>query len=55
LTSGDLPDSGKSSPEAGESCRPKEAIAAIKEADLIIAGPGDLYSTLLPVLLIPDI
>jgi len=34
---------------------PKEAIAAIKEADLIIAGPGDLYSTLLPVLLIPDI
>jgi uncharacterized cofD-like protein len=30
----------------------KEAIA---NADLIIAGPGDLYSTILPVLLIPDI
>lgn len=28
---------------------------AINEADLIIAGPGDLYSTILPVLLIPGI
>lgn len=28
---------------------------SIKNADLIIAGPGDLYTTLIPVLLIPDI
>ncbi len=28
---------------------------AIKQADLIIAGPGDLYTTIIPVLLIPDI
>jgi len=34
---------------------PKEVIEAIKNADLIVAGPGDLYSTLLPVLLIPDV
>jgi uncharacterized cofD-like protein len=33
----------------------KEVIEAIADADLIIAGPGDLYSTILPVLLIPDI
>lgn len=33
----------------------KEVIASIGEADLIIAGPGDLYSTILPVLLIPQI
>lgn len=28
---------------------------AIMSADLIIAGPGDLYSTILPVLLVPDV
>ena len=33
----------------------KEVIDAIGQADLIIAGPGDLYSTVLPVLLIPGI
>ncbi len=33
----------------------KEVIEAIISADLIIAGPGDLYSTILPVLLIPRI
>lgn len=33
----------------------KEVIDAIIKADLIIAGPGDLYSTVLPVLLIPGI
>jgi uncharacterized cofD-like protein len=33
----------------------KDAVSAIIGADLIIAGPGDLYSTILPVLLIPDI
>ncbi len=33
----------------------KEVKDAISTADLIIAGPGDLYSTILPVLLIPGI
>lgn len=33
----------------------KEVIDAIVSADLIIAGPGDLYSTILPVLLVPGI
>lgn len=33
----------------------KEVIDAIILADLAIAGPGDLYSTVLPVLLIPDV
>ena len=33
----------------------KEVIDAITAADLIVAGPGDLYSTILPVLLIPEI
>lgn len=33
----------------------KEVVDAIAAADLIIAGPGDLYSTVLPVLLIPGI
>ncbi|MDO8583154.1 MAG: YvcK family protein [bacterium] len=32
-----------------------EVIDAIMSADLIIAGPGDLYSTILPVLLVPEI
>ena len=34
---------------------PNEVKAAIENADTIIAGPGDLYTTLLPVLLVPDI
>jgi len=33
----------------------KEVVDAIIGADLIVAGPGDLYSTILPVLLIPGI
>ncbi|MBI2613330.1 MAG: YvcK family protein [Candidatus Levybacteria bacterium] len=33
----------------------KEVIDEIISADLIIAGPGDLYSTILPVLLVPGI
>lgn len=33
----------------------KEVTEAISDADLIIAGPGDLYSTILPVLLIPGV
>lgn len=32
-----------------------EVISAIMDADCIIAGPGDLYTTILPVLLIPAI
>lgn len=34
---------------------PREVKAAIAKADVIIAGPGDLYTTILPVLLVPDI
>ncbi len=33
----------------------KGAIEAIKQADLIVAGPGDLFSTVLPVLIVPAI
>ncbi len=31
------------------------AIEAIKEADVIVAGPGDLYTTILPVIIVPGI
>ncbi len=34
---------------------PKEVVEAILDADVIIGGPGDLYTTILPVLLVPDI
>ena len=34
---------------------PKEVVEAILDADVIIGGPGDLYTTVLPVLLVPDI
>lgn len=34
---------------------PGEALSCISKADLIIAGPGDLYTTILPVLMVPDI
>jgi uncharacterized cofD-like protein len=33
----------------------KDVIDAIAKADLIVAGPGDLYSTVLPALMIPKI
>lgn len=33
----------------------KAAIAAIKAADIIIVGPGDLFSTILPVIIVPQI
>ncbi len=32
-----------------------EAIEAILKAEVVIAGPGDLYTTILPVLLVPGI
>lgn len=33
----------------------KEVVDEIKTADVIIAGPGDLYTTILPTLMVPDI
>jgi uncharacterized cofD-like protein len=40
-------------PEDASACA--QAIRAIRRADIIIIGPGDLYTSLLPNLLIPDI
>ncbi|MBI4096920.1 MAG: YvcK family protein [Candidatus Levybacteria bacterium] len=34
---------------------PEDVMTALNEADCIIAGPGDLYTTILPVLIIPQI
>lgn len=34
---------------------PQDVITALNEADCIIAGPGDLYTTILPVLIVPQI
>lgn len=34
---------------------PKEVKEAIVNADVIVAGPGDLYTTILPVLMVPEI
>jgi uncharacterized cofD-like protein len=33
----------------------ERAIEAIRRADVIVAGPGDLYTTILPVLIVPAI
>lgn len=33
----------------------KPSIEAVGEADIIIAGPGDLFTTILPVLIVPQI
>lgn len=33
----------------------KPSLDAVKEADLIVVGPGDLFSTVLPVLIVPQI
>lgn len=33
----------------------KPAVTAVEEADVIIIGPGDLFSTVLPVLIVPQI
>ena len=35
-------------------CATREAIEAINEADLILIGPGSFYTSLMPVLLLPD-
>lgn len=32
-----------------------KVLKSIKEADIIIAGPGDLYTTILPVLIVPRV
>jgi uncharacterized cofD-like protein len=34
---------------------PAAVLSAIDEADILIAGPGDLYTTVLPVLIVPEI
>lgn len=34
---------------------PQDVINSLIEADVIITGPGDLYTTILPVLLVPEI
>ncbi|MBI2034184.1 MAG: YvcK family protein [Candidatus Levybacteria bacterium] len=34
---------------------PSEVKDSLRQADVIIAGPGDLYTTILPVLLVPEI
>lgn len=38
----------------GINANPK-AVSAINKADIIIAGPGDLYTTIFPVLIVPQI
>lgn len=40
-------------PEDAPGCA--QAIRAIRRADMIIIGPGDLYTSLLPNLLVPDV
>jgi uncharacterized cofD-like protein len=40
-------------PEDAPAC--PQAIRAIRRADIILIGPGDLYTSLLPNLLVPDI
>lgn len=41
--------------EPHENTSPREVVTAIVEADVVIAGPGDLYTTILPLLLVKDI
>lgn len=41
--------------EPKKNSSPPEVIKALEDADIIIAGPGDLYTTVLPILLVKDI
>ncbi len=41
--------------EPQENTTPPEVRKAIEEADIVLAGPGDLYTTILPLLLVKDI
>lgn len=41
--------------EPEKNTSPKQVLEAITQADLIIAGPGDLYTTILPLLMVNDI
>lgn len=41
--------------EPGEPAVTPEALAAIREADLVVLGPGSLYTSLLPNLLVPGL
>lgn len=41
--------------EPEKNSTPQAVITAMDEADLVIAGPGDLYTTILPLLLVKDI
>ena len=41
--------------EPGDVRAAQDAIAAIAEADIVVLGPGSLYTSVLPVLLIPEI
>jgi uncharacterized cofD-like protein len=41
--------------EPEKNSSPQEVVAALRQADLIFAGPGDLYTTILPILLVRDI
>lgn len=34
---------------------PDEVVSAIRHCDLVFAGPGDLYTTVLPVLIVPNV
>lgn len=41
--------------EPGDAKTSSKVIKSIRDADIIIAGPGDLYTTVLPVLIVKDI
>lgn len=41
--------------QPSDAAAPKESIAAIREADLVVVGPGSLYTSLLSVLSVPGL